>query len=427
MAATGGSAEYEAAVEALFALKPQGPKLGLDRMRLLVEELGHPERTLNFVHVGGTNGKGSVAAMIEAILREAGFTVGLYTSPHLVDVAERVQLNRRKLTPAELLGLLDDLQPVREAIARRHGVADAPSFFELMTAMGLLSFQRHRCDLAVMEVGMGGEFDATNVIRPEVSVITSVGLDHCEWLGHTVEAIARTKAGIIKPRRPVVIGRMPRVAETVIREIASWHEAPVHSVRDVFGDELENYPTTNLAGDYQRWNAGAAVLAVRALGPRWKVAAETVDAALARVTWAGRWQRLTIGSRTVILDASHNADGAGALDGHLRQLLAAGERKPIIVIGVLGRDRAKALLPVVARYAGELHLVTPDDARAVPQDELAALLPAGGDFPVRRARVGELFPGPGDCRVGVPGDTVIVTGSIHLLGEVLGRLQLPAV
>jgi dihydrofolate synthase/folylpolyglutamate synthase len=423
MAATAGSAGYQAAVEALFALKPQGPKLGLDRMRLLVEELGHPEQTLAFVHVGGTNGKGSVAAMIEAILREAGFTVGLYTSPHLVDVGERVQVNRRKLAPDELLGLLDELQPVRDAIAHRHGLADAPSFFELMTAMGLLSFQRQRCDLAVMEVGMGGEFDATNVIRPEVSVITSVGLDHCEWLGHTVEAIARTKAGIIKPRRPVVIGRMPRIAETVIREIASWHEAPVHSVRDEFGEAIEAYPATNLAGDYQRWNAAAAVLAVRALGPRWKVSPETIETALAKVTWAGRWQQLTVGSRRVILDASHNADGAAALEGNLRQLIAADGEKPIIVVGVLGRERARALLPVVARYARELHLVVPNDVRAVSQDELAALIPAGSDVPVRRARVGELFAGPGECRVGEHDETVLVTGSIHLLGEVLAQLQ----
>lgn len=423
MAVRADSAEYRTAVAALFALTPRGPRLGIDRMRLLVDALGHPERALPVVHIGGTNGKGSVAAMVEAVLRGAGSKVGLYTSPHLVDVGERVQVNRRSLSPTELLAYLDELRPVSDGIAHAHGEADGPSFFEIMTAIALLHFGRQRCDVAVLEVGMGGEFDATNVVGPEVSVITSIGLDHCEWLGSTVEQIARTKAGIIKPRRPVVLGRMPRVAETVIREIASWHEAPVHSVREVYGEDLRDYPETNLAGDYQRWNAATAVLTVRALRPRWQIDANVIATAIAQVDWPGRWQEVEIGGRRVILDASHNADGAAALNGNLSRLAATGAAPPIIVVGALGRDRARALLPVVAAHAREIYLVEPADARAVPAAELATLVPPGYAGRVHRSRVADLFPAPGECHAGAATDTVVVTGSIHLLGEVLARQQ----
>jgi len=227
-------AGYRALVERLFALKPRGRSLGIDRMRPFAAALGHPERKVPVLHVAGTNGKGSVAAMLEAILRSAGWRVGLYTSPHLVHLGERVQVNRERLTEEEIMAFARELGPVAERIAREKGDELRPSFFEWMTAMAFLQFERQRCDVAVVEVGLGGEFDGTNIVDPELSVITSIGLDHCEWLGDSIEGIARAKAGIIKPGRPVVMGRIPAEAERVVRETAEQRGARCVSVREVF-------------------------------------------------------------------------------------------------------------------------------------------------------------------------------------------------
>ena len=212
-----GPAEYTAVTEFLYGLKPAGGKYGIERMRRLAAELGHPERSLPVVHVAGTNGKGSVAAMLDAILHGAGWRTGLYTSPHLVNLGERVQVDRRMLTLPELLAYTRELVPVAARI--EHAQPDErPSFFEYVTAMAFLEFTRRRCDIGVIETGLGGRLDATNIVDPEVSVITSIGLDHCEYLGDGLPAIAREKAGIIKPGRPVVIGRMPAEAEA-----GWWH------------------------------------------------------------------------------------------------------------------------------------------------------------------------------------------------------------
>lgn len=407
----------------LFGLKPRGRKFGIDRMRLFAAELGHPERGLPVVHVAGTNGKGSVAAMVESILRAAGWRVGLYTSPHLVHLGERVQVNRVPLTDDEIVHFVNELDPAADRVGAKSGADDRPSFFEFMTAMAFLQFKRSRCDLAVMEVGLGGEFDATNIVDPDVSVITSIGLDHCEYLGNTIEQIASAKAGIIKPGRPVVIGRVPAAAETVIRAIAASRDARVASVRDAFGEAIEGYPQTSLNGEYQRWNAATAALAVRTLDPRWSIDEHAIARGLENVAWAGRWQKTTIGGRTVVLDASHNPEGADVLAANLRELVREAGRRPIVIVGALGRERAKPLLEAIAPHAAEIHLVVPNEPRATGHAELAELVPADFGGRVVRSRVDELFPARDRCDVGAPADPVVVTGSIYLLGEVLQRID----
>ena len=214
-------AGYPAVQDYLFGLKAAGMKFGVDRMRILSALIGHPERAVPCVHVAGTNGKGSVSAMLEAILRASGQRTGLYTSPHLVRLGERVQVNRTPLSEGEIAAFTRELQPVADRIASDGGIDDRPSFFEFMTAMAFLKFARARCDVSVIEVGLGGRLDATNIVEPEVCVVTSIGLDHCEMLGSTLEAIAAEKAGIIKPGRPVVMGRMPPEAEAALRRVAS--------------------------------------------------------------------------------------------------------------------------------------------------------------------------------------------------------------
>ena len=246
--------DYATVTAYLYAQKARGPKFGVERMRRLAAALGHPERSYPVVHVAGTNGKGSVSAMLDAIFQAAGWRTGLFTSPHLVQLGERVQVNRQILTAEEMIAYTNEVRATCAAAGVAVGAEDYPTFFEFMTAMAFLQFKRQGVDLATIEVGMGGRLDATNVVEPLVTVITSIGLDHCVELGATFEEIAREKAGIIKPGRPIVLGRVPLVAEQVIRAIAAERGAVVHSVREIFGEDLDRYPQTNLAGDYQQKN-----------------------------------------------------------------------------------------------------------------------------------------------------------------------------
>jgi dihydrofolate synthase/folylpolyglutamate synthase len=374
------------------------------------------------IHVAGTNGKGSVAAMLDAILHTAGWRTGLYTSPHLVKLGERVQVNRHLLGEAEIIAYTNELRPVAEQPAL-FSADDHPSFFEFMTAMAFLQFAQQAANVAVIEVGLGGRLDATNVVEPEVTAITSIGFDHCEMLGDRLELIAAEKAGIIKTRRPVVLGRMPAVAEAVIRAIAAERKAPVTTVREEYGDELARYPQTNLEGDYQRWNAATATLVARLLPARWGLTDEVVARGLLHANWPGRWQRITLGGRPLILDASHNPEGAQVLDANLTKLVAEAGRKPVVVTGALGEYRARALLEVIARHASEIHLAVPHQARACGYEELEHCVPATFRGRVVRTTLGEVFPEPDRCAIGGAGDTVVVTGSIYLIGEVFERIE----
>jgi dihydrofolate synthase/folylpolyglutamate synthase len=415
-------ADYAAVTEYLYALKARGGKFGIDRMTVLCAALGHPERAQPCLHVAGTNGKGSVAAMLDAILHSAGWRTGLYTSPHLVKLGERVQVARHRLREEEIVAYVRELRPIAEQLGARDP-DEHPTFFEFMTAMAFLQFARQRCDIAIVEVGLGGRLDATNVVQPEVSVITSIGMDHCEFLGHELSQIAREKAGIIKPGRPVVIGRMPHEAETTIRAIAAERGAPLVSVAEKFGADLARYPHTNLEGDYQRWNAATATLAARLLAPRWKIDAAAIAHGLEHVDWPGRWQRVLLGGRLTILDASHNPEGAQVLDSNLAHLVAETGRAPVVITGVLGAVRAQPLLEVICRHAREVHLVVPQQARACSHAELEALLPPTFRGRVVRATVEGLFPAPDRCTAGEPSDAIVVTGSIYLLGEVMARIE----
>ena len=414
--------DYAAVTAYLFSLKARGVKFGIDRMRPFAAALGHPERAVPCVHIAGTNGKGSVAAMLDAIFHMAGWKTGLYTSPHLVKLGERVQVDRHILSEAEITAYTRELRVVVEKLAEPDP-DNHPTFFEFMTAMAFLQFARKQCDLSVIEVGMGGRLDATNIVLPEVSVITSISLDHGEFLGRDVEKIATEKAGIIKPGKPVIMGRVPAGAERVIREIAKERGAPLSSVADVFGDDVAKYPETNLEGDYQRWNAATATLVARTLGLRWRLTDKVIASGLRHVDWPGRWQRVHVGGRLTILDASHNPEGAQVLDNSLAHLVTETGRKPIVITGALGADRAGPLLAVIARHAKEIHLTVPNQARACSHAELEALVPKDFKGRVMRATVEGLFPTADRCTAGGPDDVLVVTGSIYLLGEVMARLE----
>ena len=418
--------DYAQVQEDLFALKARGVSFGIDRMRSFAAELSNPERAVPVIHIAGTNGKGSVAAMVAAILRAAGHRTGLYTSPHLVRLGERVQVDGVALTDAEIMAYTRELMPLAERLEAAKPDW-GPSFFEFMTAMAFLQFARRGCDAAVIEVGLGGRLDATNIVVPEASVITSIGLDHCELLGHTLAEIACEKAGILKPGVPVVMGRLPPEAEAVVRAVAAERGAPLTSVREVFGEDVAAYPRAALEGEYQSYNAATATLVARAVAAKFGLTEAHIAAGLANVNWPGRWQRTRLADgRLLVLDASHNPEGAGVLDGLLARLVAETGRRPVAITGVLGTARARPLLASLARHAREIYLVRPQQARASTFEDLEALVPAAfaaGGGALSRSSVEVLFPGPGVCTAGGPEDVLVVTGSIYLLGEVLARLE----
>lgn len=414
--------DYTATRDYLNSLKDKGVKYGLDSIRSITATLGHPENKFPCIHVAGTNGKGSTCAMLEAIYRANGYQTGLYTSPHLVHERELIQVGRHPLSELDIILYTRKLKPTAAAIGERSPNGH-PSFFELMTVMAFLHFAESKVDLAILETGVGGRLDATNIVDPELSIITSIGLDHTELLGETIDQIAREKAGITKPGKPVLIGRLSNEAESVIRQVAKEKNCTLYSVRERFS-EGEGLPETNLTGSFQRWNAAVAIYATEILKNRFPVDPVKTLPILKAIHWPGRWQKLPLGNKTLILDATHNAEGVQMLQENLENLVNANQSKPIIVAGTTGEQRARSLMPIASRYAHELYLATLKHPNATPSSALERHLPDEHKPRVFHTTVATLFPAPETCTIGEPGDTIVVTGSIYLVGEVLEQLQL---
>jgi dihydrofolate synthase/folylpolyglutamate synthase len=412
---------YEEVKTYLYGLKHHGAKYGIDRMQLLGEKIEHPDRSFPLIHIAGSNGKGSTCAMLEAIYRAHDLKTGLFTSPHLISQGERIQVNREILGNAATVAYTRELKRHAEELARICP-DDHPSFFEFMVAMAFLHFAREKVDVGVIETGLGGRLDATNIVLPELSVITSISLDHCDMLGETLEAIAAEKAGIVKPGRPVVMGNLPPEAERVIRRVAKRSGSPVFSVRERFGEDYSNYPNTNLGGSYQKVNAAAAWLVTEILQQQFPVHPVRVSEALLDINWPARWDRYVINQRTLILDTSHNQEGAEMLARQLEELVESTGAKPVIAVGTLGQVRADHLLPVVARFAREIYLLQPSQPRAATFAMMRESIPDHFNGKVRDCQVPDLFPSVGVCAFGEPGDIVVATGSIYLIGEIMEAL-----
>lgn len=415
-------------LERLCALRNHGSKFGIDRMRLLADAVGSPQDAFPLIHLAGTNGKGSTSAMLESILRAHGLRVGLYTSPHLLKLGERIQVNRVPLSDEAVCA---EAETLYAAAARfgEPGDEDFPSFFELMTAMAFRHFARERCDAAVVETGLGGRLDATNIVSPAVCAITSVGFDHTEFLGDTLQEIALEKAGIIKRGVPVVIGLLPEVAEKEIRDAARARNAEVFSVREIFCVESAGTPAlpeTNLYGEHQRGNAAVALLCAKLF---FEKTGKNFDERLARnalknVNWRARWERILLrDGRTLILDVAHNADGAAAIDKSLAALAEETGTRPQIITGVLGISRARPLLKVFSRHASAIRFVRPAQDRACSFDELRQCIPEDFCGEISENEIAELFPSENTCALETPnGEPIVVAGSCYLAGEVLAAL-----
>jgi dihydrofolate synthase/folylpolyglutamate synthase len=425
----------------LFGLEQFGIKLGLENIRVVLTELGNPERSFRSVLIAGTNGKGSVAAMLDAALAASGRLTGRYTSPHLVDLAERFALGGAPVNDTTLDQTVGDVRAAVEQLQARGILRVPPTFFEVTTAAAFLLFKRARVDAAICEVGLGGRLDATNVLEPNLSVITSIGLDHRQQLGETRRDIAREKAGIIKPKVPVVVGALPEDAMEEVAAAAGLHEAPL--IRAFDGVEVASVPQSNgpseavptaqrirlrtptrdygelplaLAGAHQVANAVVAVRALEAL-PGGPLSADDIATGLASVRWPGRLdlRRLPDG-RTILLDAAHNEDGARALAAFLDGLARP---RPPLVFGVMRDKDVDEMLRILLPAVSAIVCTRATSPRSADPAAIAAL--AREIAPLARVRVAPSVESA-LAEAWRAARFVVAAGSIFLLGEVLSSI-----
>jgi dihydrofolate synthase / folylpolyglutamate synthase len=400
----------------LFSLEQFGIKFGLDNISTLVARLGHPEHAFRSVHIAGTNGKGSVTAMVDAALRAAGHRSGRYTSPHLVDLRERFVIDGRPVDQAALVAAVADIRKAIDEATRDGALAVQPTFFEATTAVAFELFRRARVEVAVLEVGMGGRLDATNVVVPTVTAITSIAFDHQRYLGSTLREIALEKAGIIKTGIPVVVGDLPHEAFAAVEETAHARGAELirASARNLADVAL------GLAGAHQRANAAVAAGILEVLNARGiAVSPEAIASGLAHPDWPGRLdlRRLADG-REVLMDAAHNPAGAAALASYLTVLAGRepGRANPPLVFAAM-RDKDvegmfSSLLPVV----GPVVLTRASTPRSAAPDELAQLVRRMS--PDRRVTVEPSVAAALDI-AWRDASRILVAGSIFLLGDVM--------
>jgi dihydrofolate synthase/folylpolyglutamate synthase len=416
---------YRAALDYLFERTTGGSRFGLERTVALLESLGNPHRQLQVVHVAGTNGKGSVCATLEAILRHRGLRVGKYTSPHLVDFRERFLVDGRAVDESYVVDFIERWTPDVE----RTGA----TFFEATTAMAFDWFARSSVDVAIVEAGLGGRLDSTNVVRPVVAGVTSIGIDHVEYLGHTREAIAFEKAGIFKPHAPAAIGE-PDLAIAALLEqhatdhgahpvVSVWRDAPPANVM-VSGEGTEFDVTiggrtwhlqTPLAGAHQASNTTLALLMLQVAGGALAVPLEEASLALAGVRLPGRFHR----EGHFIFDVAHNPDGAGVLAATVK---AVGEPRPVSALLTVLTDKdwrgvMAALAPVVDIFVLTAAPTAPP-SRAWNADEALGFAQAQGWEAVLEKDFDRAIQVASDLAA-----TVLVTGSFHTVGDAMARLQ----
>jgi dihydrofolate synthase/folylpolyglutamate synthase len=422
-------------VERLLGLEQFGIKLGLDNIRVLLETLGHPETAWPSIHIAGTNGKGSVSAMIERALRATGLRTGRYTSPHLAAIEERVAIDGVPVDAGRFSQVTADVLSAVDRAIRLGTLPVTPTFFEVSTAVAFEIFRRERIHVAVVEVGLGGRFDATNTISPTVTAVTSIDFDHERHLGRTLRAIAFEKAGIAKPGVPLVLGRMAPDAADVITEVAGRAAAPVVIAHDGVTAEtamtrgrarlslttpLATYPsaTLSLAGRHQVDNAIVAARVLEVWGGRGTpITGQAIATGFSDCEWPGRleWLVLPDGGE-VLLDAAHNPSGAAALAAYLSDAGVA----PLPIVFAAMRDKdVKGMLAPLAPLASRFIATTVTSSRALDVESIAAeMLHVAPETDL------ESQPSP-DLAVDQAlhhATRAVVAGSIYLIGPLRARL-----
>ena len=436
--------DYEAALSRVTSLadferaahSPGHSVFHLERMSLLLERLGNPHLAVPAVHIAGTKGKGSTSAMVTSILAAAGYKVGLYTSPHLHTVVERIRIGLDPIAPGDLASLVDQAWPAVEWAARR-GKYGPATFFELMTAVAFLHFKQSGANVQVLEVGLGGRLDATNVVDPMVCVITRISLDHVSVLGNTVGLIAAEKAGIIKPGVPVVLAPQSKDAMDVLLGHAAEREAPVVSVAedvawrngaaDLDGQSFDAnglrgsyHVWTPLLGDHQLENAATAIATVETLAAQgFSVSSESVSEGLRRVEWPGRFQLISREGKLVVVDGAHNPDSMKRLVQTVRKYLKF--RRLILVFGATSGHSARGMMAEVAELSPSVVAVRSRHPRSVPADLVAlAADETGLQVAFTSTDVGLATRQALD--MAEEGDLVLGTGSLAVVAEVTEEL-----
>ena len=403
-------------------------KPGLDRITALCEALGNPQDNLTFIHVAGTNGKGSFCAMTEAVLRAEGYRTGLFTSPYIQAFGERMRVNGQNISDEELVALVEEVRPIADAME------DKPTEFELITALAFLYFARQKCEVVVLECGLGGRLDATNIIkRPLLSVITGIALDHTAILGDTIEKIAAEKAGIIKAGTPLLWCGQDAVAERVIRARAEslgvkvipvQHDALSVTSMTLAGTELNfgNHSGVHLSllGTYQPHNAANVLTAIDLLRRMDMIIGEdAVREGLATVAWPARFEILSR-EPLVLFDGGHNPEG---IDGAVRSIQAYfGEEKVLIVTGVMADKDYRYMAGRIASVAERVFCLTPYNPRALPSSEYAGVfedlgIPASPHATVDAAVHAAMTEAK---KTGTP---VVCLGSLYMYSEIRTALE----
>lgn len=415
---------YEATLKRLYGLQRFGIKLGLETVSALLSELGNPQRRFHALHVAGTNGKGSVAAMTASILHAAGVRVGLYTSPHVLDFCERIKIQGIDIPHDRVVDLFARVQALPSFLVQ-------PTFFEVATVMAFQYFAEEEVDIGVIEVGMGGRFDATNVCHPLGTIITNVSFDHERYLGSSLPDIAFEKAGIIKRRVPVVVGPVERDVFTVLQERAQHKNAPLiafgkeflcvsHDARsfDVTGTRAEYLNLRcSLEGRHQAVNAACSIVALESgVMPHLSISERIIRRGLESVTWPGRLERLQ--RRPLIFcDGAHNPAAAECLTVHLQGLLdERNGRRLIVVIGMMQDKNLSAFLNALVPLADGVILTQIDHPRSAPMLALKRALPVV-DVPVYERESPQTAIDLA-TRLADHDDLVCVTGSLFLVGHV---------
>jgi len=415
---------YPDSVRFLYSLgnEMKSARLGLERISALLAGLGHPERACRYVHVAGTNGKGSVCAMIDAGLRAAGVRTGLYTSPHLVEPTERIQVNGDDVSSERFVAAFDRVHQTAERMIDAGELDSHPSYFEAITAMAFVLFGEMAVETVVLEVGLGGRLDATNVVQPELCVITPIDYDHEAWLGSSLEQIAYEKAGILKPGMPAVFSRQRPEALAVLERRAAELGVPVtHTAGwrvtdlelDARGSRFRAEGPVSvrvecpLAGEHQVENALTAVAALH----QWGVPVEAVERGIPRAQWPGRLEMVST-SPEIILDGAHNPAGIRALAGYIERFHA--HRRRWLIYGAMRDKSLGEIAGILAPLAEQIILTAPRSPRAMRPEALRGLL----DHPC--VRLAEGLPQALEmAREAAPDDVIFIAGSLFLVGEYL--------
>jgi dihydrofolate synthase/folylpolyglutamate synthase len=418
--------KYLETIDYLYGLQKFGMKFGLDNIRRLLSVIDNPERSFRSIHVAGTNGKGSTAAMIESILRTSSATTGLFTSPHIVSFTERIRINGREMPEHDVIAIADDVRSAAE------GIEDfSPTFFEVVTAMAFLYFRNSGVDWAVIEVGMGGRLDATNVLVPEAAVITSIGVDHTEFLGETIIKIAEEKTGIMKQNVPVISAAQPNGVADVIMRKAESTNARVVQYDTHFSAEMVSFDPDGmcfnysgsaeyrnirlpLAGEYQIINASLAAKTIEVLSEKYPGMNCDIRRGLEEVQWPGRLEMIKR-SPPILIDGAHNPSASHALAQSLQRKLDNQYRRIILIIGIMGDKNVEAILAPLLPLSAETIFVSPAYERAASSGLLADAAQSLG-YTSRNAlsvtdgiHLAE--------KLYQPGDLIVITGSFYTIGE----------